>query len=247
MLEEGTRMKAIRMTCLAVLAVVIVQDAAANVIARFADPMPSGGGATMFKYYQGSRGLYAGWAGPPAITIETPLGTFENCTLHAWAMLLYADGTVAGGNMTIYSNGVEILQFTFTNGFVDVDGLRCGPQTGGTVQFTYYTGGVALPPGLTEPLQGAWIDFRFHNRVQGPRGPEWTASFSCGADGLTGDLNCDGVVNTFDIDPFVLALTNPTAYQTSLPDCDGLNADVNGDGVVNGFDIDPFVQLLTGA
>ncbi len=233
------------MGCLALLAVILVSNAPANVIARFADPMPSGGGATMFQYFQGSRGLYAGWAGPPYITIETPLGSFPNCTLHAWPMLLYADGTVAGGNMTFYSDGVAVLQITFSNGFVDVDGLRCGPQTGGTVQFTYFSGGIALPPGLTEPLQGAWIDFQFHNRTQGPRGPEWTASFTCGADGLTGDLNCDGVVNAFDIDAFVLALTDPTAYQTDHPYCDSLNADVNGDGVVNGFDIDPFVALLT--
>jgi YVTN family beta-propeller protein len=64
--------------------------------------------------------------------------------------------------------------------------------------------------------------------------------------GLPGDLNCDGVVNGFDIDPFVLALADPAAYAAAYPDCDRLLADINGDGVVNGFDIDPFVLLLTG-
>ena len=61
-----------------------------------------------------------------------------------------------------------------------------------------------------------------------------------------GDLNCDGLINGFDIDPFVLALTDPAGYAAAYPDCDRMLADCNNDGVVNGFDIDPFVALLTG-
>lgn len=61
-----------------------------------------------------------------------------------------------------------------------------------------------------------------------------------------GDLNCDGVVNNFDIDPFVLALTDAAGYALAFPDCDIHNGDVNGDGSVNNFDIDAFVALLTG-
>jgi hypothetical protein len=61
-----------------------------------------------------------------------------------------------------------------------------------------------------------------------------------------GDLNCDGLVNAFDIDPFVLALIDPDAYALAYPDCDYMLADINGDGAVNAFDIDPFVLLLTG-
>ena len=61
-----------------------------------------------------------------------------------------------------------------------------------------------------------------------------------------GDLNCDGLVNAFDIDPFVLALVDPDAYAAEHPYCDHMLADINGDGVVNAFDIDPFVTLLVG-
>jgi hypothetical protein len=61
-----------------------------------------------------------------------------------------------------------------------------------------------------------------------------------------GDLNCDGVVNFGDIDPFVLALTNPGQYAIDFPDCDANLADINGDTEVNFGDIDPFVVLLTG-
>ncbi len=62
-----------------------------------------------------------------------------------------------------------------------------------------------------------------------------------------GDLNCDGAVNAFDIDPFVLALSDPAAYAALHPDCNRQLADCNGDGLVNAFDIDAFVLLLTGA
>ncbi|MBL8878655.1 MAG: hypothetical protein JNG88_05995 [Phycisphaerales bacterium] len=61
-----------------------------------------------------------------------------------------------------------------------------------------------------------------------------------------GDLNCDGQINNFDIDPFVLAITAPDAYAEMHPTCRLLNADTNGDGRVNNFDIDSFVDLLAG-
>ena len=61
-----------------------------------------------------------------------------------------------------------------------------------------------------------------------------------------GDLNCDGLINAFDIDPFVLALTHVPAYYAAYPYCNHMNADINGDGLVNAFDIDPFVELLVG-
>jgi len=67
-----------------------------------------------------------------------------------------------------------------------------------------------------------------------------------------GDLNCDGAVDVFDIDPFILALTSAfdeppfAGYLAAYPDCDPRLADVNGDGLVNVFDIDPFVAALTG-
>ncbi len=61
---------------------------------------------------------------------------------------------------------------------------------------------------------------------------------------VPGDLNCDGVVNFSDINPFVLALTDPAGYAAAFPGCNLLNADINGDGVVDFSDINPFVALL---
>ena len=59
-----------------------------------------------------------------------------------------------------------------------------------------------------------------------------------------GDCNCDGVVDFFDIDPFVLALVFPEEYATTYPDCDVMLADCNEDGIVDFFDIDPFIALI---
>ncbi len=59
-----------------------------------------------------------------------------------------------------------------------------------------------------------------------------------------GDLNCDGVVNFDDINPFVLALVSQAAYEATYPNCLWLNGDINRDGVVNFDDINPFVACL---
>ncbi|MBU0640066.1 MAG: hypothetical protein KKB50_14470, partial [Planctomycetes bacterium] len=60
-----------------------------------------------------------------------------------------------------------------------------------------------------------------------------------------GDLNCDGEIDGFDIDAFILALADPTAYANAYPTCADTLADVNADGAINGFDIDAFVTLLS--
>ncbi len=62
---------------------------------------------------------------------------------------------------------------------------------------------------------------------------------------LPGDVNCDGVVNALDIDPFVLVLTDPGGYAEQYPQCDPASADINGDGALDAFDVDPFIELLT--
>ena len=64
--------------------------------------------------------------------------------------------------------------------------------------------------------------------------------------GRPGDLNCDGVVDFDDIDPFVLALGGQAGYEVAWPGCRWLNADCNGDGEVDFDDIDAFVATLSG-
>jgi hypothetical protein len=62
---------------------------------------------------------------------------------------------------------------------------------------------------------------------------------------LLGDLNCDGSVDFGDINPFVLALTNPWSYWEQYPLCDIMNADLNCDGAPGFGDINPFVACVS--
>ncbi len=71
------------------------------------------------------------------------------------------------------------------------------------------------------------------------------ADFTVAAAGQVGDLNCDGQINNADIDPFVLAITDPATYGTLYPECDINYGDCNDDGLVNNADIDSFVALLS--
>ncbi len=78
----------------------------------------------------------------------------------------------------------------------------------------------------------------------GPAGMEFTSSIEF--DYPLADGNCDGIVDFFDIDPFLLALFSPAGYTSAYPNCDIRNADINNDGAVDFFDIDPFVACLFG-
>ncbi len=65
------------------------------------------------------------------------------------------------------------------------------------------------------------------------------------ADFLCGDANCDGSFDGADIDPFFLAISDPTAWIAAFPNCSLLcTVDVNHDGVVDGADIYPFFTAL---
>ena len=54
---------------------------------------------------------------------------------------------------------------------------------------------------------------------------------------LLGDVNCDGVVDLLDVQPFVALITGGGF---------SVKADINMDGVVDLLDVAPFVDLLTG-
>lgn len=134
----------------------------------------------------------------------------------------------------------------------------------GVIQYQWWKDGVQLadgPTGTGSVITGATTTLLVISNVSAAdRGTyECTAFNDCGSDSsssavltvtpcgeLRGDMNCDGTVNNFDIDPFVLALSNIEAYEQAFPDCDReSHGDVNDDGVFNNFDIDPFVELLT--
>jgi hypothetical protein len=61
---------------------------------------------------------------------------------------------------------------------------------------------------------------------------------------IPADTNCDGAVNVFDIDSFLLALFDPIGYAAAYPECERSSADANEDGSVDFFDVDPFVDCI---
>ena len=75
----------------------------------------------------------------------------------------------------------------------------------------------------------------------------WTAAAETPCPGARGDANCDGAVDFFDIDPFLMALFDPPAYAAAF--CGGsiCAADADCSGIIDFFDIDPFLACLFGA
>ena len=63
---------------------------------------------------------------------------------------------------------------------------------------------------------------------------------------ILGDMNVDGMVNWRDVDPFVLAMSDPATYQSQYHMLPMLHGDINQDGVVSWRDIGPFIVLLNG-
>ena len=160
--------------------------------------------------------------------------------------------------------------------FVDPDGPDNDPNTWADNDFRLATGSPCIDAGnnvlpprdefdldadgcVTEPLP---IDLDGHARyVDDPATPdtgngaaplvdmgayEYPDSAGPPAGPCAGDVNCDGVINFDDIDPFVLALSDPVAYGAAYPDCYVLSADIDHDGDVDFEDVDWFVGLLSG-
>lgn len=66
-----------------------------------------------------------------------------------------------------------------------------------------------------------------------------------GRGALLGDLNADGRVDFFDVDPFLLGLFDPAAYAAAFPELDAVErADFSQDGALDFFDIDGFLRML---
>lgn len=189
--------------------------------------------------------------GPPRIIdVIPPIGTAANVgdissvnivfhrpvTAPIGAFSVVGQNTGPAAYSYAYSAATQTATLTFTSPLA-ADDYTVTVSTTVTAQ----VGGAALDGEIADPnsvaslpsgngIAGGAAVFQFHvvNPMQ------------------TGDLNCDGSVNNFDIDAFVLALTDSEAYAAQYPDCSIQNADANGDGLVNNFDIDPFVALLSG-
>jgi hypothetical protein len=120
-----------------------------------------------------------------------------------------------------------------------LSGSFLAPSAQGTYSFSLQNGVVNVLTQVQSPPQFSTVSRATVDVT--------AASFTFTVGGTTpGDLNCDTVVDFDDINPFVLALSNPEAYALAYPDCNILNGDCNGDSLVDFDDINPFVGLLSG-
>lgn len=61
---------------------------------------------------------------------------------------------------------------------------------------------------------------------------------------LTGDADCNGVVNLNDVTAFAQRLVNPAAFDAAHLGCNTINCDINHDGRTDGNDIRAMVDLV---
>ena len=159
------------------------------------------------------------------------LGDIPEGSIDSIAYDVSADGSIVVGfaqsateaNAFIWDadHGMRVLRDVLTNDFgLDLTGWRLREATGISADGVTIVGWGVNPDGDFE----AWIAVI----------PQL----------FPGDLNCDGEINAFDIEPFLLALFDPDEYALRFPDCDINNGDINGDGEINAFDIEPFLGLL---
>ena len=150
---------------------------------------------------------------------------------------------ISGGNIGVDSLG----RSRFGSGFGSevnlfgsdfaIDGVPLGGLTAGEA-FTIVQRGYFGPA-----LTGVFVDgtpFRFDLSDSALRRSFFQGELTVTVvpePGLPGDVNLDGVVDFFDIAPFIAVLSKQT-FQ--------FEADIDGNGVVGFFDIQPFIDLLSG-
>ncbi|MBU0638438.1 MAG: hypothetical protein KKB50_06195 [Planctomycetes bacterium] len=141
----------------------------------------------------------------------------------------------------------EVLITNYGSAWVPLETVGpAGDETGGGWYFREFRVSDFLTPTQFVRFQFVASDEGSGSIVEAALDDFRVQAYVC--EGLAGDVNCDGAINGFDIDAFVLVLgATPPGFQEYYdvyPLCDHMRADCNGDGEVNGFDIDSFVLLL---
>jgi len=209
---------------------------------NFVDQTVSGRQALAFSSARTSRDLYLAWeaAHPGSVSFSYP-DTKTNWALYPY-LLPVARYLVDGQ----YDSGVSV-------GSVRLHKVIAAPGIGGPYDLyvAYPSGASPIVADLSSVLgPGPIVAANPHTGLAPPVATNQVAVPVTGVLLLplskrlalpNGDVNLDGYLNNFDIDPFVAVLTgqDPDPNHRAA-------ADVNRDGVVDNFDIDPFVKLLTG-
>ena len=174
-------------------------------------------------------------------------------------------GSAFGGTQVGTSGAKNLVQIGGSQSTFGMPGVECGLETSVTTGVGQ-NGAVLIASGsFAAPQASGNYTFRLENavatvldNVSPPTPPaHWPVSaatvnlnggsFSFAVQGVCrGDMNCSGEVNFKDINPFVVYLSNLSAWQASFAGCSPANGDINADGTYPSFkDINPFVVLLS--
>lgn len=143
---------------------------------------------------------------------------------------------LAGASVDAQFGGTPRQEFNVTHHTTVMPGLEMRFSLSASGHAGCYYAGNAEFQALADPTITIAADF--------PNAHLYRVTVSRNVIELPGDANCDGRVDNFDIEPFVLGLTSDVNYALAFPDCPRSNADLDGDGLVTNFDIDPFVERL---
>ncbi len=179
------------------------------------------------------------WGDSASLGPELALYTTEYGS--PYPSVAYTD--LAGGSAAVYISGSG--QVNWGDGVIDVDPLFVD-AAGGDLHLS--AGSPCIDAGDPDYASAPHdLDLDGNKRVWDGNA-DGTARIDMGSyeygSFRYGDMNCDGFINGFDIDPFVLALTYESLYHQKFPNCDRALADCNGDGYVDAFDIDAFVKCI---
>ncbi len=167
------------------------------------------------------------------------------------------DGSLVGAPLTLVNTSARVDPYVAYDARYDVFLLATHDYDSGSLTVVLISGtAVSAPLTLTAAtdtgaprvtastdLGGfvvAWVD-----NANYPTSADVLAQIVGVATHVLGDVNCDGVVDFLDINPFVLLLSDPGAWHAAFPYCPESNGDCNGDGRVDFLDINPFVALLS--
>ena len=173
----------------------------------------------------------------------------------------------AGRGSVVNISGGDFANFDAFNSEVNISGGSFGngfqPAANSEVNLfgrTFFIDGVSLEGSLSTNSaftvldreatlsgvleDGSLFSFDLNSTFQGSQEDQFPSTVTLTvtlvespANELLGDVNRDGVVDFFDIAPFIAILTNQ-AFQ--------FEADIDGDQDVDFFDIAPFIALLAG-
>ena len=208
-----------------------------------------------------SGGEVGGWATAHSGSEVNISGGSVGCSFNAFpgSEVNISGGEVGSGfdaaSEVNISGGVFGDDFAALNGSeVNISGGIIGDNfdvsSGAQVNFfgsQFFIDGVELDPLLLGhaftitdrdvTLSGLLVDGQSFSFDLNSFDPDATVTVTISNSVLLGDVNQDGVVDFFDIQPFIEVLSAQT-FQNE--------ADIDGNGVVDFFDIQPFIDILSG-